>query len=271
MRRLIFITTFFVLIPPIGVHAEWKQGSAERLFGPEMSEEQACGIAERKARENALKKVTGEKLTSEDLLVCSEKSEEASCNLNRVTWSTIDGEIKGIRNRRVKTETAHTNYRKCTVVLEADIGTAEGQPDPGFDMTVRLNEKAFKDGDNLTISIAPSQPMYVTVFQWLPYEKGNNQVFRIFPNPYDKVNYFTKINTVPTSQGRQDYDMAIAFPPGMAATQRLVDEYVMIVGTKENITFRQSYRLDEFKGRLLEIPRQYIRLVRRGYAIVKNQ
>lgn len=252
-------------------HSAWMKGAGERLFGPEMAEEEACTIAERKAREDALKKITGEKVASEDLMVCSESSEDASCSLNRITWSTIDGDIKGIRNRSINTIEGISGYRKCVVKLEANIGTPKGQPDPGFDMAVKLNEKTFRDGDILKIGISPSQPMYVSVFQWLPYEKGDEQVIRIFPNAFDPDNHFKSGGTVPTETGSAAYDMTLGFPKDMPAKHRLVDEYLMIVGTRKKVTFRETYRLDEFKGRLLEVPRNNSRLVRKGYAIVRNR
>lgn len=263
---------FFVLLAAIQpARAEWTRGHGERLFGPEMSEEEACSMAEKKAREDALKKVTGEKLSSEDLMVCSEQSKEASCDLNSITWSTIEGDIKGVRNKTVTTQDGVSGYRVCTVELEADVGIARGKPDPGFDMTVRLNERTFRSGDKLIVSISPSQPMYISVFQWLPYEKGDDQVLRIFPNALDPKNHFESNGTVPTKEGQAAYDMVLEFPKGHPPKRRLVDEYLMIVGTKDKIPFRDSYRLDEFKGRLIEIPRPVSRLVRRGYAVVKPQ
>jgi len=251
--------------------AEWVDGHGDYSFGPDMTQSAACQKAERRAREEALKKLTSETVSSEDLMICSEKGNEAACDLNRMTWSTIDGEIKGVRNRVVKTEDSVSGYRKCIVDLQADVGTAKGRSDPGFDMAVKLNEKAFKEGDLLRIRIEPSQPMYISVFQWLPYEKGENQVMLIFPNAYEKENHFKRAGFIPTEEGVRNYDFALGFPEGQPESIRLVDEWLMVVGTKKQVTFRDTYRLDEFRGRLLEISRENIRLVRRGYSVVKSK
>ena len=121
-------------------------------------------------------------------------------------------------------------------------------------MTVRLNRKTFRHGESLEVSIAPTQPMYVSVFQWLPYEKSPKQVSRIFPNPFDRENLFQTAGTVPTEKGRRAYEMAIGFPEALMAKKNLVDEYLMIVATRTPIKFRKIYALDEFKTRLLENP-----------------
>lgn len=249
---------------------EWVEGVGERLFGPDLTENRACDQAERRAREEAVRKLTGETLTSEELMVCQEKGADAACVLNRATWSTIDGTIRAVRNMRRHVGTLPGGLRRCAVRLEADVGVASGRRDPSFDMAATINERNFREGETLEIHVAPTQPMYIAVFQWLPYEKGERQVSRIFPNPFDRNNHFETAGTIPTGKAIAAYEMAVRFPDTVAAETRLVDEYLMVVGTKRPIAFRDAYSLDEFRGRLLEIPRQDARIVRRAYAIVRR-
>lgn len=265
---LIAAAFVFLCISP--VHAEWVATQGERLFGPELSETEACQIAERKAKDSALKNVTGEHLSSEDLMVCKEAGGDASCDLNQFTWSVIDGEIKGVRAKKVRTEAGVSGYRKCIVTMEVDVGIPKGQSDPGFDMGVILNASVYRDGDLLKVTIEPNTPMYVSIFQWLPYDNSPRQVGKIFPNPYDTQNQFTGPASVPTTKGGALYDLEVRFPTHVAAEKRLVDEYLMVVGTRTPVSFRNAYTLEEFNARLLEIPRAESRRVKRAYAVVRK-
>lgn len=269
MNRHAFLTVISAILFVADANAEWVSAVDEYNFPPQMSESEACQKAERRAKEKALKLVTGEKISSEDSLVCSEMKDTAECSLNRHTWSTIDGHIIGVRNKSVTAGAGISGYNKCTVSLEVNVGVAEGKSDPGFDLQVKLNRPTFRHGETLTISLAPSQPMYIHVFQYLPYMKAENQVSKIFPNPYDKKQLFSKKGTVPTKEGSQQYDMAIGFPEGQKKGKTLVDEYLMVLGTRKSISFREGYSLEEFQARLLEIPLQDRRVVRRAYNVVR--
>jgi len=269
MLRFFVVCTMVMASAPAAAD-EWRTAEAERLFGPEMSEEVACRAAERKAKDQALKAVTGERLSSEDLMVCSENNGNAKCDLNQYTWSVIDGDIKGVRNKTVHTEDAIGGYRKCVVSLEVNVGLPKGKADPGFDMAVALNASVYRDGDLLKVAIEPSTPMYVHVFQWLPHETSAQQVSRIFPNPYDLDNKFSGPSSVPTEQGATVYDFEVRFPVGLPRDQRIVDEYLMIVGTREDISFRETYTLEDFNARLLEISRADSRRIKRAYSVVRK-
>lgn len=256
-----------LLAPPAA--AEWVQARGEYSFGPEVSEEQACQRAERRAKDQALKTAQGERLSSDDMLVCKEKDSQADCEINRFTWSSINGLIAGLRHIKRENVVLKSPYRTCIVTLEANIEMAKGTPDPGFDLSVQLNEKLFRDGDIMRLMITPSQPMYINVFQWLPYERTERQIMRIFPNVMDRDNRFVTQAPIPSVQGAKNYDMVVGFPQGRHLPDRLVDEYLMIVATVRDISFRDDYTLEEFNKRLLEIPRAQSRLIKRAYMIAK--
>jgi len=269
-RRRALLALLLLLAP--AVRAEWVTGRAERVFGPEMSEADACRAAERQAREAALRARLGERVAAEDTLVCAEKGDQAECALHRATWSMVDGDIRAVRDRRTLTHDGPlAGFRTCQVSLEADIGIAKGQPDPGFDLTVRMETRVFRDGDQLSMGIEPSQPMYVAVFQWLPYDNSANPVTRLFPNRLDADNHFTKAGTVPTGAGAARYSLRVDFPRTVPDGTRMVDEYLLVVATKRPVEFRDAYGIDELKGRLLEIPRDESRLIKRAYTVVEGQ
>lgn len=268
MRAVIAVLSFLSLAGPAA--AEWIAVSAEQAFGTDTAEADACRTAESKAKEEAIRRVTGERLAAEDLMLCTERADQAECVLHRATWSMVDGDVTGSRNRKVATEpTGIDGFRRCTVRLEVDVTTAKGQPDPAFDLGVSLNQALFRPGETLTIQLSPSQPMHVAAFQWLPYESGERQVTRIFPNALDDSGAISQAATIPSAAGKRRYELQVSFPPNQPAGRRLVDEYLLVVATRKPIAFRDHYRLDDLKARLLEIPRSEARLVKRGYSVAR--
>jgi hypothetical protein len=271
MNRYVASAFFAIPLFAFDVKAEWVPAEYTYNFGPDMSQTEACQKAERRAKEKALKSISGEKISSEDNMVCSEKEDTADCSLNRFTWSTIDGLIKGTRNKQETSGSGVGEYNQCTVTLEVNIGVAEGNPDPSFDLQVKLNRKTFRHGEALKIGLSPTQPMHISVFQYLPYMDTDKQVTRIFPNSFDKKQLFQKAGSVPTQEGGKLYDMSVSFPEGLRKNKDPVDEYLMILGTKKAISFRGEYSPEEFNARLLEIPRHDRRVVKRAYLVVRTK
>ncbi len=263
-----------MLLVAVPARADWVAGRGERIFGPEISEADACRAAEERAREAALKARVGERMASEDLLVCTEKGDDADCSLNRSVWNAVDGDIRAIRDRTTETHDGPlAGFRACTVALEADIAQPIGVSDPSFDMAVTLGARIFRDGEDLTLEIQPTQPMHVAVFQWQPAPNATSPtpVARIFPSRWDSDDYFPANGSIPTTTGRQRYSFRVSFPTGLPADKRVVGEYLLIIATRNRVDFRDSYALDEFKGRLLEIPRPDSRLVKRAYTVVRDE
>ena len=93
-------------------HAEWVEGRGERIIGYDITQNNACEFAYKKAQKDAIRKVTGENLKGEDLMVCQEQKEDASCVLNQMTWSTTDGVIKVIKDKKTKFAAAFSGFQK---------------------------------------------------------------------------------------------------------------------------------------------------------------
>jgi hypothetical protein len=246
------------------------QATGSYIFPPVMTEAEACQQAESRARADAIRQVTGETFSSEETLRCNEQGDEAECAHNSMIWTMVGGEIRSVRDKTEETKVEQESYRRCVVSFEADVYVAAGQPDPNFDVGVVLNNAVYRDGEKLTVTLKPSQPMAVQVFQWLPYERGDAQVARIFPNQFDSLSRIDKPVTIPTEAGAKRYDLKVGFPPGQPPGRKMVDEYLMVVATKKPIAFRDSYSLDDFNRVVAEIPLGDRRIVRRAYNIVRG-
>ncbi|CAA6603780.1 conserved exported hypothetical protein [Rhodospirillaceae bacterium LM-1] len=268
--RILVTLVCLLLALPFSASADWVHAEGSYTFPPVMPEAEACQAAEDRARSEAVRQITGETLSSEDVMRCSEQGDEAECAHNSMVWTAVSGDIRAIRGRKIETVPEVEGYRKCLVSLEADVRAAEGQPDPSFTIGVGLNNSVFRDGEPLVVTLKPSQPMAVQIFQWLPYEKGDAQISRIFPNQFDDVKHIEKPITVPTTAGAKRYDLKVGFPIGMLPGRKMVDEYLMVVATRKPRDLRDNYSLDEFRRLLSELPRQDSRIVRRSYNIVRG-
>lgn len=267
MVRSAAILSLVLLATPAS--AEWVRASGSYLFPPIMPEAEACQYAEERARADAIRRVTGETLFSEDTLRCTEQGDVAECARNSALWSTVDGTVRDVGRRSVQVLPNVAGYRECIASFDAEVQVAKGRPDPNFDIGVSLNQPVFRDGEPLVITLSPSQRMNVQVFQWLPYQRGDG-VSRVFPNAFDGTALIDKPMTVPTEAGARRYDIKANFPEGMPPGRKMVDEYLVVIATRKPMSFRDSYSLDDFRRVLAEFPRDESRIVRRAYNIVRG-
>ena len=93
------------------------------------------------------------------------------------------------------------------------------------------------------MEIGFTKPMYLTIFQFLPYEKDGNQVFKLFPNQREKNNFIKdgKI-TLPYNAKYEIY-----FPENV--NKKNIDEYLFFVTSDENIRWLDEYNnINELKS-----------------------
>jgi hypothetical protein len=117
-------------------HAEAMSVRGEYLYGPETSEADACRLAMERAKANALSKVFGERISVEEQMSCREVKggkPDYGCELNRVSWSSIEGDIRSVTDYRKVTE-SRLGERACIVTLTADDVIPDRNPDSNFDL-----------------------------------------------------------------------------------------------------------------------------------------
>lgn len=247
--------------------AAWISGVGEHHFGPDTSELAACSAAEERAKLDALRKFYGESLAMDQTLSCRESStlESSSnqCTMNQILWSQIGGEIKS--SRVIKQDILKIPGSKvCRVEVIGDISSNRGKSDPGFDVSLRMNQSIYRPGEQLSLELVPSQPMYVAVFNWVPYYDKAKQIIRLFPNSHDAGSYINQTKIIPSS----GYSFAMTLPDKIPKNRSFLDEYLLVVITKNPVNWLESYSFDEFKSRLAEFPLDQIRYIRRGYQLL---
>ena len=269
MTKPLLIAALILGLPNAG-RAEWVHAAGSYTFSSTMTEAEACQEAEMRANSHAVRQLTGETLAADETMRCTEQNDQSDCIRNSTVWTAVGGEIRATRDRSVIVTQELENFRKCAVSFEADVRVAAGKPDPGFDVGVSLNTTVFRDGEALSLTLKPSQPMVVQVFQWLPYEKGDAQVSRIFPNAFDNAAKIDKPVTIPTPPAQDRYELKLSFPAAVGPSRKMVDEYLMVVATRKPIEFLSSYSLEGFNRAIAEIPLGDRRIVKRQYNIVRR-
>jgi len=264
------ILCLFLVAAPWSARADWVKAAGEYRFPPEIAEAEACRTAEERAKEDAVRQVTGERLSSEQMMRCTEQSGKSSCALNSAVWTMLDGDVKAVRGLQKSVAVEAEGYRKCSVNLEADVVVPAGKPDPSFDVAVTPNSAVYRDGEPMKIGLRPTKPMSVAIFQWLPYATGVDQIARLFPNRFDPEHQIDGPTIVPTDAGSDRYAMRVEFPEGMPEDRKILDEYLVVVATRDPVDFLPAYTFDDFHARLLELSRADSRIVRKAYNIVRG-
>ena len=246
----------------------WVRAEDSYAFGPEISQDQACRLAEDRALARVVADARGEVLDVDDLEICRDTGQDAQCEQHRATWSVLGGRVRAVRGRTVRVEPYVEDTRRCVVGLEADLAPAEAGPDPRFTFGLAMNAASFRDGDAMVLSLSPSQPMSVQIFQWLPYRHDGFQVVRIYPNTYDRDAVLSGPVTIPGPQAR--YSLTVRFPAGQDRGVRLVDEFLMVVATRTPVPLADGYDIEDFNRAIGAVSAQDRRILRRSYAIVRS-
>jgi len=270
MRRISGILVLILAATASPAWADWVKAAGEYRFPADVSEAEACHAAEERAKEDAVRQITGERLSSEQMMRCTDQSGKTACALNSAVWTMLDGDVRAVRNLQKSVAPEIEGFHKCSVSMEADVIVPAGKPDPAFDIGVTPNASVYRDGERMRIGLSPTRPMAVTIFQWLPYAKGTDQVARVFPNQYDSQHRIDGPTIVPTKAASEHYAMRMEFPEGMAPDRKILDEYLMVVATRDPVEFLGAYTFDDFHARLLELAREDSRIVRKAYNIVRG-
>jgi hypothetical protein len=235
-----FLIIFFIIF---SASAEVVESEALYRYLGNISEDDACDLAKERAKLKALEKVLGQTISSDELESCSEVDGKTSCERNQFFLSSFNGDITDLKliDKVVTTEKTSTGekFSICKIKIKADVKKSTTTLDASFDFNVKLNQKNFRDGEELKIDIELNEPFYLTVFQVLPYEKKDHQVYKLFPNELEKDN-FIKDNSFNLPQNAK-YE--IYFPN--VSNKNSVDEYLVFVASEKNIKWLEKYAKKE--------------------------
>jgi len=269
---------FFILLLPGLLLAETGSRDADRVmltvkgeyrYGPNVSEQEACGVAVQRAKEDALRQVFGEVISADEQFSCREKTgsiENRQCAYDKSTWSMIDGEIgNAVQEKKLIFE--EDSAKRCWVELKVDVIKPTKKPGLDLDLRVNLGAYQYKSGDNLTIEVVPPKPIHLAIFSWTPNSGDPNTVTKIFPNHIDSTSLISGRRRIPQkSNYGADYEFKLKHD---GSKKDFVDEYLIFVITKKDLKWMDEYPYDDFRLRLREIPGDEKRTIKRAYRIFK--
>lgn len=259
-----------LLIVLNGAAAENSKARAEYLFGPETSKNDACKLAIGRAKSRAIANVLGESVSAEELLSCkgsAGKFSDYGCDLNQVTWSQIDGDIRKTLSENFVVE-EREGASACVAEVEIDVLIPKDKPDPNFQVRADFKQTVFRVGDDFKLEIELTQPSYFAVFNWLPHD--SDSVVRIIPFNDDPSQSFVYLSPDKTKSLKASYAMTASWAESYSGKRKFYDEYLIVVATKRQQRWMSKYTYEEFKSYLQQIPPSEKRLVKKAYQLVKN-
>lgn len=263
MNKYFFI--FFLF--SFSVFAEIIQTEGSYSYSGDISRNEGCELAKERAKLKALEKVLGQTISSEEMENCSEVDGKTNCERNQFFLSSFNGEITDLKilnenNTSVKLENSNSEIFICKIKIEANVVKNENILDPSFDFNVKLNEKNFREGENLKINIGLNKSIYLSIFQILPYENKDYQVHKIFPNELEKDNYIKPSSfSLPKNAKYQIY-----FPN--VRNKNSIDEYLFFIGSEENIMWLDKYaKIEDLKRAYMQ--EKGLKYIYKEYTIYK--
>lgn len=270
MRKFIFF--FTLLLSSSYLHGEIVISEGIFKHIGNISQNKACLLAEERAKNGAIKKALGLKISLEEIQKCKETDGIVDCEQNQTSILSLNGEItesKIISQDEGLDELSEPKVYYCKIVVQAKVQSAFKE-DNSFEFQVNLNEVNFRRGEKLKIEFILSEPLYLNIFQFFPYQ-NNEQIVKLFPNKEEKQNLIkTKRFLLPTSPtSGKNIEYILEFPKKIKKER--VDEHLIFIASKKNIKWLDSYfSIEDLNKRLIEIGKNnVVRKEQKTYTIYK--
>jgi len=233
IKKLILV--FLLLTFPL--KAEIVIETGKHIHVGNISKNDSCKIAEKKAKKKAIIKSIGLTISSDVVSNCSEVDGEFECERNQLSLFELNGLItfsERVGKPKYGEEPGSEGIFFCEVTIRTNIEPVKKNLDPTFQFDAKLNQEIFRSGEKMEIEINTSKKMYMTIFQWLPYGgKKYNIVTKIFPNK-DFNN-----NTDNLIDGQLILKYEAYFPEEIKEDK--VVEYLIFVASEEDINWLNNY------------------------------
>ena len=182
INRFVMILLFIFLNKQ--VFSEWINSSGKYYIDRNISISEACQNALVKSKNNALRKALGERITSQQLEVCTDNSQKNECELYRNTFNFLDGGLITDISDEKESIIEDFPQKYCLVSLRANIKKFQTKPDFNYTINVNLNNKSIiNEGDEISISGEVNKNSYLTILGWYP-DLNKDYYYKIYPNKY---------------------------------------------------------------------------------------
>ena len=118
-----------------------------------------------KTKLKALEKVSGQRISSDEIEMCSDLDGKTSCERNQFFLSSFDSEITNVKELEKdiiiqKIENEDEQSYICKIKIQAEVIKIASTLDNSFDFNIKINEKNFKEGDILKIDLLLNRPLH---------------------------------------------------------------------------------------------------------------
>ena len=260
MKKIIFLLILFIY----PASAEIVNSSGKHKHLGDKTKIQSCKIALERAKKNAIiQSSLGQTVSSEVISKCSEIDGEFDCERNQLSLFELHGDITSykVTDKNYEQELG-SEILFCKIDIEANVLPSKQNLDPTFHFNVKLNQEIFRSDEIIEIDINTSKPMYMAIFQWLPYGgKKNNKITKIFPNK--QLNK----NTKDLIEDNIKLKYEVYFPDEVK--QKKVDEYLVFIASEKRIPWLNEYT--EIEGLKSQLFKTKILMEKHysGYIIIK--
>lgn len=270
-----YILIIFLYFIPSS-YSEIIDSAGEAYISPDGDLNSCRNDAKDKAYREALEKVVGESIVSNQDLQCKGDKEDAFCDFRKRTISNIEGIVKPVKDHNFTT-ISEGNLIKCEWTQQVNVEKLKYYPDFEFRFSlsenkfiapvapedgIKLNDNKFKD---ISFNFEPKQESYLYIFQNSEYINKGKSFFKIFPNKLDVNNRFSKSVNIPT---KDNYKFKISFPSGLYDDVYYVT--IIAIASEKEISFYDEYTFEDFQTKLFEIMNQKYRYKSEFYSVLKK-
>ena len=217
----------------------------------DVSRKTSCEIALQKAKLNAQREVLGEKISSEVFTNCTEIDGEYNCERKQSTLLSLNGDITGWESIGEPEYEDDGTLAICKITIKAEVLPINQNEDPTFYFKAQLDKNIYRSDEEMEINIEVSKPMYISVFQWLPYSlKGYSQITKIFPR--DNLVYPQNNKNNNFIENKTKLKFQVKFPSSLKNRSK-IDEILIFVSSEKEIPWFNEYaQVEDLKKQLLK-------------------
>lgn len=215
-------------------------------YGPDVSENYACGKAENLAKVDAVRKVLGENIFYDEFKQCVERNGEVKCEMENAIYSATEASIKTVKNssRAIGVE---YGQKLCKVQIDVEVTNER----PKFDAYVD-GRFFYRSGEEMKWKVSTNTPTKLYAF----HVEGKRA----------KMIWPTYVGT------NHDVSNELLFPTAgyrliARASKNTLDESIVFVLTTNDQKFMRDYNMEDLNTKLMSIPISERRIVRRNLVI----
>jgi len=213
---------------PLASETQTVEVTAE-VFGLARTPEQARQEALQRARDEAVARVAGIRISAQQLRLKSEQAGTVHDAFSYLVHSSTHGRI-------VKEEVTYTTRLQDEIpvyraTLRAEVVLEQGTRDPGFELELwtRPGSHTYRDGESIAIEIASSRDCYLTVLNL----HSDGAISLLLPNRYEGANHVSSGETFRLPGQSDGFEIRVQLSPD----RRREREQLLVVATLEPVPF----------------------------------